>query len=417
MGLPIVVIGAGICGVSSALWLQRSGHRVILIDKTAPGMGASFGNAGLLAQWAVTPVTTPDLWQALPKYALNPASPLFIKWQYLPKLAPWLWKFLQQANDSSAKAASAALGPILLDAVDQHKALSRGSSAESWIADSQFSYAYRDHKAFQKDRYAWDLKQAAGLVPDVLSGPDVQDAEPALGPAIQCLAILKGQGHILNPLGYVTALAKAFEAQGGVFRQTSVTGFEKQNGRIRSVLTEEGPINCDKAVITAGIWSKDLMGKLGLNIPLETERGYHVMFKNPSQMPRNPMMMTTGKFAVTPMQDGLRCAGTVEFGGIRLGPSKAPIQLLRRRMAEAFPQMTYESSEEWMGFRPSTPDSLPLIGELASSGIYTAFGHQHVGLTAGPKTGRLIADLITGRLPNIDMRPYDPARYAAIAAR
>ena len=133
--------------------------------------------------------------------------------------------------------------------------------------------------------------------------------------------------------------------------------------------------------------------------------------KNPSDMPRNPMMMTKGKFAVTPMKGGLRCAGTVELGGIELGPSKAPIKLLRRRVAEAFPQLRYETTEEWMGFRPSTPDSLPLIGELGNSGIYTAFGHQHIGLTAGPKTGRLIADLIDQRAPNMDMRPYDPQRY------
>ena len=137
------------------------------------------------------------------------------------------------------------------------------------------------------------------------------------------------------------------------------------------------------------------------------------MYKSPSEMPRNPMMITIGKFAVTPMAEGLRCAGTVELGGIKLGPSKAPIRLIRRRVSEVFPNLTYENREEWMGFRPSTPDSLPLIGEIAQSGIYTAFGHQHVGLTAGAKTGRLISDIVSKRMPNIDMSPYDPNRYAA----
>jgi len=211
----------------------------------------------------------------------------------------------------------------------------------------------------------------------------------------------------------VRSLVDAFKEMGGRYLQADVLDFERDGKKVRAVITDKGRIECDKAVVTAGIWSKPLMAKLGLKVPLETERGYHVMYKAPSEMPRNPMMMTIGKFGVTPMSEGLRCAGTVELGGIKLGPSKAPIRLIRRRVAEVFPNLTYQSSEEWMGFRPSTPDSLPLIGEIAQSGIYTAFGHQHVGLTAGAKTGRLISDLIAQRLPNIDMSPYDPNRYAA----
>ena len=136
------------------------------------------------------------------------------------------------------------------------------------------------------------------------------------------------------------------------------------------------------------------------------------MYKKPSQVPNNPMMITIGKFAVTPMQEGLRCAGTVELGGTDLKPSKAPIRLLRRRVSQAFPNLKYESSVEWMGFRPSTPDSLPLIGELRNSGIFTAVGHQHIGITSGAKTGRMIADMIDRKMPNINMKPYDPDRYA-----
>ncbi len=153
------------------------------------------------------------------------------------------------------------------------------------------------------------------------------------------------------------------------------------------------------------------MKKLGLKVPLETERGYHVVFENPSEMPRNPIMITSGKFGVNPMDMGLRCAGTVELGDHHAGPSNAPIRLLMRHTKEVFPNLTYSGTQEWMGFRPSTPDSLPLIGELGASRIYTGFGHQHVGLTAGPKTGRLIAQLIDGHTPNIDMSPYAPARY------
>jgi D-amino-acid dehydrogenase len=255
------------------------------------------------------------------------------------------------------------------------------------------------------------MKAKAGFHPTVLTGNQVQDAEPILGPHTQCLAVLEGQGHITNPAQYITELTAHFVDQGGEFIEAEVQDFTKSNGRITQIETASGPIECSHAVITAGIWSKDLMRKLGLNIPLETERGYHVIFETPSQMPNDPMMITHGKFGVNPMEMGLRCAGTVELGDHHAGPSKHPIKLLKRYAAQVFPNLTYSDTTEWLGFRPSTPDSTPLIGEISDTGIYTGFGHQHVGLTAGPKTGRLLAQLITDQTPNIDMEPYTPARY------
>ena len=413
MSKPIVVIGSGICGVSSALWLQRSGYEVLLLDKCEPGMGASYGNAGLLAQWAIIPINEPGIWKKIPKYLIDPMSPFFVKLRYIPTLAPWLIAFLKNAKPATRNRTSKALVALVSDAVEQHKLLTKGTKAQNWIADSKFSYAYRNRAAFEKDGSGWAIKSAAGMTPQVLTGPEVQDEEPICGPMIQCLAVLSGQGHILNPHGYVQCLVNAFEDIGGKFIKADVLDFEREGDRLRAVIMDSGRIECDKAVLTAGIWSKPLTAKLGLKVPLETERGYHVMYKSPSEMPRNPMMMTLGRFAVTPMAEGLRCAGTVELGGITLGPSKAPIRLIRRRVSEVFPNLTYENSEEWMGFRPSTPDSLPLIGEIAQSGIFAAFGHQHVGLTGGAKTGRLISDIISQRIPNMDMSPYDPNRYAA----
>lgn len=410
---PIIVIGAGICGVSTAIWLQRSGHRVILMDKGLPGQAASFGNAGLLAQWAVVPVTSPSLWKDAPKYLLNPNSPLFMKWGYFPRMVPWLARYMAQANDAATRRIVSHLAPILTDAVDQHRSLVRGTVLEKWIVDSKLSYAYGSQADFAKDAYSWELKRSAGFVPNLITGPAVKEEEPILASSIQCLAVIEGQGHVTNPGQYITELARLFTDNGGTFVQAEVRDFNMENGHITRIDTDQGGFDCRKAVITAGIWSKTLMQKLNLKVPLETERGYHVLFENPSQMPRNPMMMTTGKFGVNPMEMGLRCAGTVELGDHHAGPSKAPIQLLRRHVAKYFPDLTYTGTQEWMGFRPSTPDSLPLIGELGKTGIYTGFGHQHVGLTAGPKTGRLIAQLIDGQPPNIDMSPYAPARYTA----
>ncbi len=409
----VVVIGAGICGVSTALWLQKLGSEVILIDKGRPGLGASFGNAGLLAQWAVVPVTTPSLWRDAPKYLLTPNSPLFMKWGYFPKLLPWLTQYLSQANDAATQRTVTHLTPLLSDAVDQHRSMVQGSKVARWIRDSKLSYAYKSQSHFDADAYSWSLKEQAGFGPTLITGDAVQEEEPILGPATRCLAVIEGQGHITNPGQYIAELAALFKENGGRFIQSEVQDIQIINGKLRCIETADENIACDTAVITAGIWSKDLMKKLGLSVPLETERGYHVLYQNPSQMPRNPMMMVSGKFGVNPMEMGLRCAGTVELGDHHAGPSPAPIRFLKQQVAAVFPDLKFTGTEEWMGFRPSTPDSLPLIGEIGSTGLYTGFGHQHVGLTAGAKTGRLIAQLIHKQPPNIDMTPYHPARYGA----
>ena len=407
----IIVIGAGICGLSSAIWLRRAGHEVTLLDRDHPGAGASWGNAGLLAGWGIVPVNTPGLIPTAIKYLRDPNAPLFVQWSYLPRMLPWLWQFMRNANPRDTARMVEGLIPLVGDSVDQHRALVRGTPAEKWLATSDFGYAYDSRAAFDADAFSWRVKREAGHVPDVVTGGAVREVEPMLGPATQCLALLKGYGHILDPGAYMTDLAKVLETEGGQVRQADVQDITLDGGRIAQLETDRGPMPCDAAVLAAGIWSKPLMRKLGLRVPLEAERGYHLHFRGPSQMPRHPLMIASGKFAVNPMAHGLRCAGTVELGGITRGPSRAPLDLIRRETARVFPDLTYESAEEWMGFRPSTPDSLPLIGEIGSTGVHAAFGHQHIGLTAGPKTGRLVADLLSGKRPNLDLAPYDANRF------
>lgn len=411
----IIVIGAGICGLSAAIWLRRAGHEVTLVDREGPGAGASYGNAGLLAQWAMVPVNTPDLLTTGLKYLVNPGSPLFMQWSYLPRLAPWLARFVAKANARDCRRAIEALIPLVTDSVDQHVALTKGTRAEKWVASSDFGYAYPTRAAFDDDDYAWGFKRSCGMEPDIFEGDAVREIEPMLGPATQCLAVLKGHGHITDPGAYMADLAKVLCDEGGTYRQAKVMDITLSDGRIRAVETDQGPIACDHAVLAAGIWSKPLMRKLGIKVHLEAERGYHLHFRNPSQMPRNPLMISQGKFAVNPMATGLRCAGTVELGGIEKGPSRGPIELIRKHAKAVFPDLHYDSIEEWMGFRPTTPDSLPLMGELGGTGVFAAFGHQHVGLTAGPKTGRIVAGLIGGQRPNLDMEPYGANRFQTSA--
>ncbi|MFY1707893.1 NAD(P)/FAD-dependent oxidoreductase [Tritonibacter scottomollicae] len=408
----IVVVGAGIVGAASAIWLRRAGLEVTLVDKGAPGMGASYGNACILARSAIVPVTTPGLIPKGPRYLFDPNFPLFMRWSYLPRLLPWLAKYLKNANDADTRRISKGLATVVGDSVEQHKALTDGMPAAKWIQDSEYNFVYRDRAAFEADAYTWALRREAGFVPEIIEGDAVREREPILSPDMRLLAVNKDHGFILNPGSYVQDLVTQFEGMGGRFLQAEVKDFELMGGQITAVATDQGRLVCDKAVLSAGVWSGALMKKLGLDVPLEAERGYHIIFNNPSQRPNNPMMLTEGKFVATPMDQGLRCAGIVEFGGLSDVKSRKPLEMLRRTVARTFPDLDYTTEEEWLGFRPAPTDSLPLIGEVRGSGVYTAFGHHHIGLTGGPKTGRLVADMIAGSWPNADVSAFDPMRFA-----
>ncbi len=417
----VIVGGAGIVGgAATAIWLRRAGVEVTLLDRGGdPGMGgASYGNGCVLASCAMVPVTTPGLLTKGPGYLLDPPNfPLFLRWSYLPKLAPpWLVRYLSHANEKDTRRiAQGGLSHVVGDSLEQHRALTAGTEVAKWVQPSDYSFAYRDRAAFDADSFIWQLRKEAGFEPELVDGREVQEHEPILSPPeIQLLAVMKNHGYILNPAGYVTDLVALLQQMGGRFIRAEVKDFDLSGGRIRAVETDHGRFDCDQAVLAAGgVWSGPLMGKLGLTVPLEAERGYHIVFKNPPNvLPRNPpMMLTSGKFVATPMDQGLRCAGVVELGGMTEKLSPGPLNLLRRKVAEVFPTLTATEEEEWMGgFRPAPPtDSLPpLIGELRDTGVFTAFGHHHIGLTGGPKTGRMVADMITGKPINIDTQPYTP---------
>ena len=408
----VVVIGAGIVGLSSAIWLRRAGLDVTVIDRGAPGTGTSHGNGGVLAACATVPVTAPGMIRKAPGMLLNSDFPLFLRWSYLPRLLPWLRQYLGAANDADTRRIAQGLTPITSDAVEQHKALADDLGLGGWVNDSDYCFAYANRAAFEAESYTWSLRRDAGFVPEFISGPDVQDYEPALGPEITFIAKMKQHGFIRNPGGYVRVLAKAFTDMGGTLREAEVKDVELTDGKATSVLTTQGPVPCDDLVLATGVWSKPLMAKLGLNVPLEAERGYHIVFENATGAPQRPLMIASGKFVSTPMDQGLRCAGIVEFGGLDAGPSKAPLDLLRRQAKKAFPHLEYTNEIEWLGHRPAPSDSLPLIGQIGESRVFTAFGHHHIGLTGGPKTGRLIAGLITGERTNTDLAPYHPQRFS-----
>ena len=410
----VVVIGAGIVGVSTAIWLRRAGAQVTIIDRASPGTGTSHGNAGVLAASGVAPVTGPGLLRKAPFMLLDHDVPLYLRLSYLPRLLPWLVKYMGYANDADTRRISAALAPIVSDSVEQHKSLTADLGLSDWVTDSDYVFAYRQRADFDAEAYTWALRAQAGFSPQLIEGAGVRDYEPALGSEITCLATLKDHGFIRDPGGYVAALARAFEQAGGKVMQAEVKDFDLTGGTVTAVQTTQGTVACDDIVLATGVWSKPLMAKLGLNVPLESERGYHVIFEDATGGPSRPIMIASGKFVATPMAQGVRCAGILEFGGLEAGPSKAPLALLRRQAKAAFPNLKAANEIEWLGHRPAPTDSLPLIGQVGTSRFYTAFGHHHIGLTGGPKTGRLIAGMIMDQPGNTDMKPYHPQRFGNV---
>ena len=409
-----VVVGGGIIGISTSIWLLRAGHRVTLIDRGDAVRRASFGNAGILAACSIAPVTMPGLIRTALTHTFDPDYPLFLRKRYLPRLAPWLARYLSHCTALEAARISRALAPLLRDTVMQHRALAQDTDAARWIKDSDYLFAYPSRASFEQDRAAWRLRQAAGFVWQEFDGQAVRLLDPAFGPSIGYGVLVPDHGIIVDPGRYLDDLNGHAAALGAILLRSEARGFRcARDGSLQAVIHDAGVLEADHAVIATGAWSKGLVLPLGLKVPLESERGYHLMLRETSQAPRFPTMIAAGKFAATPMANGVRCAGIIEFGGLEAPAQRKPIDLIARKLREAFPAFTFGHYEEWLGHRPAPSDSLPLIGPVPGHrGIYLAFGHHHIGMTSGPKTGRLLAAMITGASPELDMAPYSPSRFA-----
>ena len=409
----VVVIGAGIVGVSAAIWLCRDGHDVTVLDPNGPAGGTSFGNAGILAASSIVPVTVPGLIAKAPKLLFDASGPLFLKWRYLPKLLPWLVRYLKYCNVSDVERIAAALMPIIGDSLEQHLAVARGTPAERFIQPVSYTYAYADRAAYESDALAWRIRAEHGFAVEPVEEDALRVLEPALGSSCRFAVQVPGHAWVRDPGAYVQALASYAESLGVRFEAVSAEGFDKTGDQVAAVRAKTAVYPCDHAVLTAGVWSASLLRSLGVKVPLESERGYHLELVEAEGGPSIPMALAAYKFIATPMVGRLRLAGIVEFGGLDAPPSEAPYALLKRQAQAAFPGLTWTSEKRWMGHRPATPDSIPVIGSVPGTrGLHVGFGHQHVGLTGGPKTGRLIADLISDRTPNFDLRPYAIERFS-----
>lgn len=412
MAGKVIVVGAGIVGVSTAIWLQRDGAEVTLIDRDGPAAGASQGNAGLLAASAMLPNSEPGLWWKAPLMALNPNEPLFWRWSYLPRMVPWIARFLSHCTQAERLRISAALAPLVVDTLTEHRALSDGTPAARYVHDSDYVYAYADQAAFERAASEWELRRAHGVTFEVMDRHDYAQWDPFFAGGPGLAVRMGGHGRISDPEAYVTALADVFVSQGGRLITSEVTDIAQESGQVTGVRAGGAFLPCDHLVVTAGVWSGPLARALGLKAMLTSERGYHLELWDPSAMPRAPTMLAAGKFVATPMDGRLRLAGIDELGGIKAGPSNAPFRFLERKLKETMPGVRWHKQTRWMGHRPSTPDSLPLIGAVPGvRGAWIGVGHQHVGLTGGPITGRWLSQMIHGRTQNVDMTPFAPGRF------
>ncbi|HEY9538544.1 MAG TPA: FAD-dependent oxidoreductase [Kiloniellaceae bacterium] len=409
---PIVVVGAGIVGVCCALYLLRDGRRVILIDRGAPGEGTSFGNGSIITEEAVVPVQSPGIARQVPGMLTDPLGPLAIRWSYLPQLSPWLFHFLRASTPARVEAVSIALRALLKGAMTAYDPLLEAAGIRDMIRRSGWVCVYETEAAFHGDRSKLDLQRRRGVRLEVLQPEELRQLEPGLAPIFKRAVFYPDVGHTVNNFRFVQELAGSFLRLGGEIRRQAVVGFEQGEGGVQAVVTDGGPVPCSGVVIAAGAWSKRLAAMLGTRALLDTERGYHLTLPHAGAELRLPVYSTERGFVCTPLEHGLRIAGTVELGGLAAAPDWRRAEILYRNASRWFPGLDRREESRWMGFRPSMPDSVPVIGRSPRhrNAIF-AFGHGHIGLSLGARTGAVVADLLADREPGLDMRPYRVDRF------
>jgi glycine/D-amino acid oxidase-like deaminating enzyme len=405
--VEIAIVGAGVVGLATALRLAAEGHEVLLIDPNEPGSGASFGNAGTIAEYACMPVGNPAVLRALPKLLLDPDSPFSLRWPALLQLAPWLVSFVRQSLPAATRANALALARLLADALPAWEEMVAEAGLEDLLRRNGCLYLYRRESDFAAGAGGRAMRAGFGVHQEILTPDEVAALEPGLLASGTRGLYFPDSTNVTDPKTLMQRLLGAATARGVSVRQGTITGLQVETGAVRL----SGPgfgIKAGTVVIAAGARSRALAAQAGDNVPLETERGYHLEFRTDAPLLTRPVCPVDLGFYMTPMAGRLRVAGTVELGGLAAPPNPRRLALLDRGVRQFFPKLGSPSSE-WLGFRPSLPDSRPVIGPSPGSPrVIHAFGHGHLGLTLAPITARLVAELIGGR--------GDPARLAPFAA-
>lgn len=407
----IVVIGAGIVGIGAAMFLQRDGHRVTVLDPRGVGEAASFGNAGTIALTSCVPTARPDMLKRVPKMLLDPSGPLSIRWSYLPRLAPWLIELLANSTPERVLANARAKTALLDRALAPYDDLIAESGAEDLIDRAGILQVYESDAAFRNAGRERELMRACGHAFDILPGEAVRQMEPALASRFRHAVHIPSHVAIRHPGDLVKRFAARFAARGGTILTEKVTGLTR-SGAAWAVATDRTAHAADRVVVAAGVWAREIARGLGLRLLLDAERGYHLMLPQPDPGLRRPVLFGDHSVFMVPMSHGLRLTSGVELGGIDLAPDYRRIRRMVPLAQLALPQLQGRELSAWMGLRPSTPDTRPILGPAPGlDGVYFATGGAHIGMTLGPVMGRIVADLVAGRDPGIDLAPYRPDRW------
>lgn len=407
----ILVIGAGIIGVCTALELQAAGHDVTLVDRKGVAEECSFGNAGHIAVEHIFPLSNANTLLSVPKMLMQKNGPLSILPSYLPQLMPWLVRFLWAGRPAQVAHGTKAIAALNAQAIAAYRSLDARFGLDGLLREEGTLVVCESEKGAETLLSEADTLANFDIETDWLEPKDLRACDPALSPALEGGLRFPGSAHISDPARLTRKLAAHFMRLGGQIEKRAVTSLENAPGH-QTVHTNFGKLCAEKLVIAAGAWSHTLLAHLGVNVPLETERGYHLMLENPSHQPAVPTTFLERRFVATPMEKGLRLAGRVELGGLTLPAREAQAHALMPLGQDLLPGLKAKSATPWMGFRPTLPDSLPVISDLPGHpGIYAVFGHNHMGLTHGALTGQLMRDLMSGETPCLDLSPYRINRF------
>ncbi len=410
----VVVIGSGIVGITVAIDLLRCGYRVTVVDKGSPEDRCSFGNAGSLSPGSVAPLGMPGVVKQVPGMLISPTAPLRIKPTFARRTLPWMTRFLRASSPANVEKISHALSDLLSGSVEHFEKLLKSINAEDLIQRTGQLQLYRSLSQKKKDKGSWALRRRRGVEVIDVTRHEITELEPNVGEAYKYGVFLPNEGMIVDPAKLVELLIAAFVGQGGKFVSGSVVGFAEDGVVATSAQLRTEMVDADSFVIAAGAWSGKLSEIAGDKVPLISQRGYHITLQGVHNAISRPTVAADRKFFVTPMISGLRVAGTVEFDDITAPENPIRAKALLAGVKEFIPGLDTSNVTSWMGHRPCMPDSLPVIGRgRRLKNVFYAFGNGHLGLTGAPKMAHLVTDLVAGRAPNIDMKPFSARRFSS----
>lgn len=407
----VAVIGAGMVGVSCAHFLQRDGHRVTIFDPNDPGSGTSFGNAGLISQSSVMPSSTPGLVKRIPKMLMDSESPLVLRWQYVPRLLPWLAGFLANSARGRVERNCLATAQLFRHVMSAYDIVIRETGCGDLIQATGSLKLFESEASFRTSAFERAMMDRCGCRYDVLGADEIRQLEPNLAPIFVRALFIPDSRNILNPGRLVETVARAVAAKGAVLQREKVATVEIGAAGKPVIVTDKGRHAVDAVVVAAGVRSGKLARQLGAKVVLDGERGYHVMLPRPERSINRYLQFAESRISLSPKEGGLRMTSIVELASPDAPPDYRRIRRLKAQAARVLPGLTPEEQSIWMGSRPSLPDNVPVLARSPRhDSVFFAFGHSHLGMTMGPVSGRIIADLVAGRDPGLDMTPYGPVR-------